>query len=253
MRQVAGLRVASGLVYEGVTRDALLAFKNEGRTDLGAPLAAALRAALGALLDAVPLDAVPPHAEPLDGSPLVRSPLDRVPELRPALVPMPGSARSRHERGYEPVRVLLRRARLPGLDGLDLVRRPRDQTALGRVERIANLDGGMRGRRAVAGLPVVLVDDVVTTGATLREAARALTAARAIVVGAVTVAATPRHRPVNAACASDRNPARSRDSRGSAVLGSGNGVDEDRPGSRERPPAPAGDLRSSTRGRRAAA
>jgi predicted amidophosphoribosyltransferase len=49
----------------------------------------------------------------------------------------------------------------------------------------------MRVRR-VAATRVLLVDDVVTTGATLREAARVLRASGAHVIGAVTVAATPR-------------------------------------------------------------
>ena len=60
------------------------------------------------------------------------------------------------------------------------------------VERRSNLDGAFRLRRAVAGRRFVLVDDVVTTGATLLEAARTLRDGGAEVVAAVTVATTPR-------------------------------------------------------------
>jgi predicted amidophosphoribosyltransferase len=73
---------------------------------------------------------------------------------------------------------------------LVLRRAAADQRGLGRAERLENLRGGMLARRA-EGIRVVIVDDVVTTGATLLEAARALRAAGAVVVGAATIAATP--------------------------------------------------------------
>jgi predicted amidophosphoribosyltransferase len=66
-----------------------------------------------------------------------------------------------------------------------------DQSGLSVAERAANLHGALRGTGPVTG-PVVVVDDVVTTGATLVEAARALLAAGHPVVGAAVVAATSR-------------------------------------------------------------
>ncbi|MGN6744097.1 MAG: ComF family protein [Amnibacterium sp.] len=162
----------SGLPYEGVTRAVLLAFKNEGRTEHAPPLAVALRAALVAALAMAPATAQPGIE----------------------LVPMPATVRSSRDRGYDPVRVVLRRARLPARRLLRLDRRPADQRALGRVERQRNVAGSMRSRPAV-GLRVLLVDDVVTTGATLAEAARAVRAAGGTVLGAITVASTPERLP----------------------------------------------------------
>ena len=75
---------------------------------------------------------------------------------------------------------------------LVLARRGADQAHLGREARRANAAGSMRACDA-AGRRVLLVDDVVTTGATLSEAARALAAAGATVLGAATLASTPLH------------------------------------------------------------
>ena len=78
------------------------------------------------------------------------------------------------------------------------VRRVEDQSGLGTVERRGNLAGALsviplwhsviRGRRCL------LVDDVVTTGATFAEAARALRAAGAGSVLGASLAATQRTR-----------------------------------------------------------
>ena len=65
------------------------------------------------------------------------------------------------------------------------------QTALGGAARRLNLDSGFVAAPAAAGAVVALVDDVMTTGATLDAAARALRAAGARAVVAMVVARTP--------------------------------------------------------------
>ena len=69
-----------------------------------------------------------------------------------------------------------------------------DQAGLDAAERAANLGGAPAARRPLDGLPVVVVDYVMTTGATLVEAARALREAGAAVRGCAVVAATRRRR-----------------------------------------------------------
>jgi predicted amidophosphoribosyltransferase len=71
-----------------------------------------------------------------------------------------------------------------------------DSAGLSAVARAQNLRGALGIRaaavRVVAGAAVILVDDLVTTGATLAEAAAVLDAAGARVLGAAAVAATAR-------------------------------------------------------------
>jgi predicted amidophosphoribosyltransferase len=77
---------------------------------------------------------------------------------------------------------------------LRVVARPGDQAGLGAQDRARNVAGRFRLRDGAVRpeVPVLLVDDVITTGATLREAQRALEAGQVLPFAAATVAATRR-------------------------------------------------------------
>ncbi|WP_067963442.1 ComF family protein [Nocardiopsis trehalosi] len=116
----------------------------------------------------------------------------------PVLVPVPARPGARRRRGYDPVLLLARAAarhhggRRPARVAPVLRHRRHvaDQVGLDRPGRRANLAGALEARPDPpprAG-PVVVVDDVVTSGATLAEAARALRAAGWPVAGAAVVA-----------------------------------------------------------------
>jgi predicted amidophosphoribosyltransferase len=122
------------------------------------------------------------------------------------LVPVPSRASVVRSRGHDPLLRVARRAsdRLRRADVpvvvARLVRtraRVRDQAGLGATERWANLDRAFGCRRPArpGGRPTVVVDDVLTTGATARETQRALEAAGHVVLGVATVAATRRRCP----------------------------------------------------------
>jgi predicted amidophosphoribosyltransferase len=108
----------------------------------------------------------------------------------------------RRSRGHDPVArtaaaaAAALRAHGERTVALPLLRHARpvaDQAGLTAAERAANLAGALLARpgsaTAVGGSALVLVDDVLTTGATLAEAARALGAVGCPVTGAVVVAA----------------------------------------------------------------
>lgn len=99
------------------------------------------------------------------------------------VVPVPLSARKRRRRGFNQAQDLAQRVaeRMGWELGTWVLRRVRDTTALGRVrreEREALLLGafelGKGQRRRVLGRRILLVDDVVTTGATMRACASVL-------------------------------------------------------------------------------
>lgn len=113
------------------------------------------------------------------------------------IVPVPSTRRAVRERGYDSVRLiadaaartLCREGRsVEVVPALRHVRRPADQSSLDTTARWANLHGALAGERVDG--PVVVVDDVCTTGATLLEACRALRAAGVETCEAATVSAT---------------------------------------------------------------
>ena len=69
-------------------------------------------------------------------------------------------------------------------------RQPERQKTLDRQARSANLVGSLRASHSLSARRFVIVDDVMTTGATLEEAARAIRSAGGEVVGAATLAHT---------------------------------------------------------------
>lgn len=164
LRTPSGLAVRAALPFEGVAARCIRRLKSEGDTLLARPL--------GAALGHVLLPAVQDGGHP---------------------VPIPTSRASFRRRGYRVPDLLIARA---GADPWPLLRHRgahRDQRGLGVRERAENVHGTLRTRKQGRGARVVLVDDVVTTGATLDEAARVLGAAGFEVVAAVALAATTRH------------------------------------------------------------
>lgn len=125
-----------------------------------------------------------------------------------ALVPVPSRPAVVRARGHDPV---LRMARVAAagargesvavrlLPCLRPARTVEDQAGLDAGRRLANLAGALtvarRHQPALRARSVVVVDDIITTGATAAEACRALRAAGAVVCGVAVVAATSRRLP----------------------------------------------------------
>jgi predicted amidophosphoribosyltransferase len=178
--------------YDGIVRSMLLEYKEHARLGVRPALAGCLLLSVVAALGA---DAV---VEPRAASRLGRRPT--------LLVPAPSAAATRRARGHDPVGGLARivagrlRAGAVSVEVCAQLRQRRpvaDQLGLDIARRRTNLAGAIEVRKpaTVRDRRVIVVDDIVTTGATAVEAARALTAAGATVSGVAAVAATIRRFP----------------------------------------------------------
>ncbi|HEX3258624.1 MAG TPA: phosphoribosyltransferase family protein [Pseudonocardia sp.] len=201
--------------YTGPLRTALLRYKERGRRDLAAPLARHLRPSLDAVLAEhpgptwlVPAPSRPAAARARGGDHVAR--LARAlaatrvaagPAAGPTAGPTAGSTAGSTAgpaagsvAGFAAgpaAEAATRPAARPDIrvaQALALARRTRDSVGLDAAERAANLAGSLRVRHALLPPPgsrVVLLDDVVTTGATLRACRDTLVAVGVTVDAAV--------------------------------------------------------------------
>ncbi|WP_439386273.1 ComF family protein [Amycolatopsis lexingtonensis] len=208
------VRVFALTRYRGVGRRLLIAYKERGRRDLAPSLGRALAEAVVELplgsVDAVASAAREPaltgFAQPAGpafsaGGPALTSLAQPTapPPRSICLVPAPSRPSASRVRGGPHIeRLANATAKALAAHGIEVLVAPalelagsaRDAVGLGRAERVANLAGRLRFREAgrpPPGHPVVVLDDVITTGATAAACTRVLAAAGVTVSAVLTL------------------------------------------------------------------
>jgi ComF family protein len=158
-----------GFYFEGPLREALLAFKFKGRKDVGRLLIRLLEEEFKAMREEFDL-----------------------------IVPLPVTEKRLKERGFNQSYVMaeeigLITARPVSPFSLYKQRETKDQYTLSREERRKNVRGAfaVRGAETIRDKRILLVDDLMTTGNTVREASRMLLSGSAKAVVVFALARTP--------------------------------------------------------------
>ncbi len=168
------LPAAHAMAYRGVLRRVLYTYKDHKVPELARVLAPLLASAIATLHEHANLH---PHT---------------------LLVPVPSRAAARRARGFDPVQVLLQRVQRaqdlpPGIVAHWLTdqRRSGASKRLDRNARVASSRHAFApARRLRPGVEVIVVDDIITTGSTVSEAARSLERAGVLVRGVAAIAHT---------------------------------------------------------------
>lgn len=175
--------VAAGIVYNEATSEIVLRAKERGIESANRSLALSLWSAFTLL-----------------------NPLER----RIALVPIPSSRASIRRRGrnfiIDLLNIFLTQNNSPIEfeihDSLIHQRKVRDQSGLTMNERIRNMDEAIVARNQIT-IPALIVDDVITTGATFTAAFSALNVAKTTILGGIAACASPQQMRIRYAGGSD--------------------------------------------------
>lgn len=170
-RPAFDLQAWTGTSFRGVPQRALLALKAHGSLSLARALGQSLSA----------LGAVDPAAA-----------------LADLLVVPPSRYRAQRERGYNPIELICQQAGLRVSQPFRVRPGVRDQRGLSLEQRRLNMQNAFEWRSGWAermdGAEVLLLDDVLTTGATLAGMRDCLTAAGARIAGIWVIADADRRR-----------------------------------------------------------
>jgi competence protein ComFC len=158
-----------GFYFENRLRDALHAFKFQGRKDVGKCLVAAAKSRIAGLSEKIDI-----------------------------IVPIPVTEKRLRERGFnqsfiiaEEIAAIIEKPVYHSV--LFKTKETRDQYSLSRSERQKNVRGvfSVKAGDSIRGKRILLVDDLFTTGYTIREASKALTGKKPAAIVVFALARTP--------------------------------------------------------------